>query len=81
MRWRFKTGSEIFSSPAVDTAGKIIFGSEDSFIYCLSKDGSLLWKFPTTGFIVSSPAISGQGKIYIGSDDGKIYALGRKIVK
>lgn len=73
--WSFRTGGEIWSSPAVDGRGNIYFGSFDGNLYCVSPKGRLRWKFPTGGKIWSSPAIGRDGTVYFGSDDGFVYAV------
>jgi len=43
--WTFKTGGMILKPASVSEDGKrILFGSEDMHVYCLSVDGKLLWK-------------------------------------
>jgi len=84
--WKFKTGADIDSSPAIgdiDGDGKleVVFGSRDNYLYALNgEDGSLLWKFKTGSWIVSSPALGdldGDGKLEVvfGSWDYYLYAL------
>ena len=49
MKWKFKTGSRITSSPAV-SAGLVYFGSYDSNFYAVDAvTGQLKWKFQTGG--------------------------------
>ena len=74
LKWKFKTGGYVFSSPAV--SGNIVFfGSNDSCFYAVDKaSGSLVWKFRTGGVVSSSPAIT-DGAVYFLSFDGYIYAL------
>jgi len=74
VKWKFKTGSKIVSSPAV-VDGTVYFGSADRNIYAVNAaDGSLRWKFPTRGGVNSSPAVAG-GSVYFGSLDGNFYAV------
>ncbi|MDG6224259.1 MAG: PQQ-binding-like beta-propeller repeat protein [Candidatus Thermoplasmatota archaeon] len=74
-RWKFSSGGEIHSSPAIDREGRIYFGSDDGKLYALYPNGSLIWSFKTSGKIRSSPNIDHSGVIYFGSDDGRFYAL------
>jgi outer membrane protein assembly factor BamB len=53
--WSFKTESEIHSSATL-VGERIVFGSYDSNLYCLSKDGALLWKLQSEGQVHASPA-------------------------
>jgi eukaryotic-like serine/threonine-protein kinase len=74
VKWKFKTGGSIISSPAVfdDTA---YFGSNDHHLYAVNlKDGSQRWKFKTGSRVSSSPAVY-QGRVYFVSYDGNIYAV------
>lgn len=72
--WKYKTGSGVFSSPAV-VDGRVYVGSNDGYIYCLSADsGDLIWKYETGSYVPSSPTVSG-GRVYVGSDDNYIYCL------
>ncbi|HDD60686.1 MAG TPA: hypothetical protein ENF69_07090, partial [Euryarchaeota archaeon] len=67
---RFSTGGfNIISTPALDSAGHIYFGSDSGFLYALYPNGTLKWKFKTGDKIWSSPAIGGDGTIYVGSVD------------
>ena len=75
---QFELSNGIYSTPVV-FEGKVIFGSEDSLVYCLnSSTGDLIWKFKTTGYIYSSAAVNND-KVFISSleeqDDGVLYAL------
>ncbi len=74
-KWTFKTDKYIDSSPAVDNAGNVYFGSEDGKFYALDNLGELLWTYTTGGEIYSSPAVDNAGNVYFGSEDGKFYAL------
>ncbi|HDD46179.1 MAG TPA: hypothetical protein ENG42_01780 [Candidatus Aenigmarchaeota archaeon] len=74
--WRFKTGNGITSIP-IFFDNKIIFGSLDCNLYCITTNGKELWRFETTGRISGmKPLIVGE-KIYFGSgvSEGKFYCL------
>ena len=74
IKWQFKTGGEINSSPAISD-GVVYFGSEDSYLYAVNiKTGQEKWKFKTKAGIYSSPAIL-DGVIYFGSEDSYLYAV------
>lgn len=74
VKWKFKTGAAIVSSPAL-SADTIYFGSSDHSFYALDKhSGKLRWKFATQGRVTSSPAVA-AGRVYFGSYDGTFYAL------
>jgi len=73
LKWKFKTGGKIFSSPIVQNK-TIYIGSEDGYLYALNENGNLKWKFKTNGAIHSSPTFF-NNIIYFGSFDGYYYAV------
>ena len=72
--WRFKTGGEIESSPAL--SGRTLYvGSGDGDLYALdSLTGAKLWEISTGDRITASPAVA-DGTVYIGSHNGNFYAI------
>lgn len=73
VKWNFKTGGKIFSSPVI-AEGIAYFGSEDSNFYAVNtSSGKLLWKLHTNGKIPSSPVVS-NNIVYFTSYDGHCYA-------
>jgi len=74
LKWSFRTGGAIHSSPAV--AGEtVFFGSRDGRLYALdTRSGEKRWEFRTGSWVESSPAVVG-GMVYFGSNDGTLYAL------
>ena len=75
LRWRYETGHNVFSSPAV-VDGVVYVGSGDDYLYALdAASGQLRWRYQTGGSSVySSPAVV-DGVVYVGSEDGSVYAL------
>jgi outer membrane protein assembly factor BamB len=72
--WTFKTGGEIWSSPAV-TDNAVYFGSNYGIMYALKADsGKPVWQFKTGGRVMGRPAIDGR-YLYEASDDGYLYKL------
>jgi outer membrane protein assembly factor BamB len=63
------------SSPVVDGAGNIFFGSQDDHLYGVSSDGKVLWSVELPGDVDSSVAIHEDGTIIVGCDDGNLRAL------
>src|SRR5437868_5720036 len=56
VKWKFKSGSYVLSSPALD-GDSVYFGSSDHNLYALhASNGTVRWKFATGGPIASSPA-------------------------
>ncbi len=74
VKWKFKTGGRIVSSPAVAN-GMVYAGSTDKNLYAVDLEtGAQKWKFSTESSVVSSPAVSGN-LVYFGSYDGRFYAV------
>jgi outer membrane protein assembly factor BamB len=78
--WRYKTGGEILSSPAISSGGTIYVGSSDNKLHAVTSEGDPAGDFSTEFAVKSSPAVAADGKIYFGSDDVYIYALWPEIV-
>ena len=74
LRWKFKTGGSIVSSPVV--VNDILYvGSDDKQLYALdAQKWGEKWRFNTGGAIRYSPTVW-HGIVYFISMDGKVYAL------
>jgi outer membrane protein assembly factor BamB len=67
-RWTFKTDSDI-SSGANFTENKVLFGSGDENLYCLSLDGKEQWRFKVPGGpVLGTPVIVGNRTFAAGCD-------------
>jgi outer membrane protein assembly factor BamB len=74
LKWKFKTGAKVISTPAV-SGGMVYIGSADHSVYALNAaDGSVRWKYRTGGAVNSSPAVA-AGTVFVASLDGNVYAL------
>ncbi len=74
LKWRYKTGRGIRSSPAVYN-GTVYVGSTDNYLYALDADiGALTWYYKIGNEIWSSPAVYND-TVYLGSNDYYLYAL------
>lgn len=74
LKWKFSAGGEVVSSPTV-SGDYVSFGSDDSYLYILSRENSTLHcKFKTRGAVRSSP-LHYKHRLFFGSDDGYIYEL------
>ncbi len=72
--WTYTNREEPFvSAPAVG-GGRVIMGSDDQRVHCLTTKGRPLWEYRTNGKVMSSAVIVGD-KVFIGSDDGFFYCL------
>jgi outer membrane protein assembly factor BamB len=66
--WKFQSGAEIAGAAAL-VEDKVIFGSHDSFLYCLkAADASLAWKFQTENRVNCTTAIEGSYTFVAGCD-------------
>lgn len=80
LKWRFKTGGKIFSSPAVVNNVAYV-GSEDMHLYAIDiVSGRTIWSFKTGGQVSSTPLVYKQ-LVYFGSFDGFYYAIDLKTGK
>jgi len=75
LKWKYKTGDVVLSSPAIASDGTIYVGSYDKFLYAINPNGTLKWRYTTGDKIYSSPAIASDGTIYVGSLDNYLYAI------
>jgi len=77
IKWRYRTGDLVWSSPAIGSDGTIYVGSWDwdGYLYAINPDGNLKWRYKTEDRVWSSPAIGSDGTIYVGSWDGYLYAI------
>lgn len=74
-RWRFETGGDVDSSPAIGADGTVYVGSDDGNLYAVEPEtGTEIWRFPAGGEIRSSPAVGDDGTIYFGSKN-VLYAV------
>lgn len=74
-KWRFETGGDVDSSPAIAEDGTVYVGSYDHNLYAFNPDGTEKWRFQTGREIDSSPAIAADGTLYVGSWDDNVYAI------
>jgi len=63
LKWKYKTGNDITSSPVIDDDGTIYFGDWNGNIHAVYPNGTQKWKFDSGGWFDSSPAISDDGTI------------------
>jgi len=69
-----ENGEAFFSSAAV-TEDRILVGSRDYSLHCISKaDGRKIWSFQTRDVVDSSPVICGD-KVVFCSEDGRLYIV------
>lgn len=79
--WKYLTGGQVWSAPAVSGDGKVVFGSTDHTYYVVNEnDGTLKWSYYTgASRVLGSPAIADvdcNGIVFAGNENGNIYAFG-----
>ncbi|MBS0030782.1 outer membrane protein assembly factor BamB family protein [Chitinophaga sp. 22321] len=74
VKWQFKTGGSVVSSPVVN--GRYLFiGSADSCMYALDRNsGQQLWKYKTGGAVNATVACDSTAVFFM-SEDAHFYAL------
>jgi outer membrane protein assembly factor BamB len=75
LKWSYKTGGSVSSSPAIGLNGTAYFCSANSYLYAMNSDGALKWKYQIGIQAISSPAIGVYGTVYVGSRDHFLYAI------
>ena len=65
LKWKFLTGAEVDSSPAIGADGTIYFSSTDGNLYALRADGTKLWQFQTGGYTEAAPVLDADGNLYL----------------
>lgn len=74
LKWTFKTGGPVKSSPAI-VDGRVFIGSDDGKLYALGlADGKKIWEFTADGPVESSPLVL-NGRVHFGSAGTNIFAL------
>ena len=73
--WRYATGGQIRSRPAVGTEGTIYAASEDGFLYAWDPAGNLLWKSDLGWLPSDCLALGGDGTVYAGLKNKDLLAI------
>jgi outer membrane protein assembly factor BamB len=72
--WKFQTGDEVKSSPAIDEA-IVYIGSSDGNVYAIDlKTGEQVWSYKTDGAVEATACVV-DDLVFIGSSDSFLYAL------
>jgi outer membrane protein assembly factor BamB len=76
MKWKFSTGAEVDSSPALGSDGTVYVVSDDYNLYAINPDGTKKWSLVTgEDPVSSSPAIGSDGTLYIDDGNNRLYAI------
>ncbi len=73
--WRYATGGQIRSRPAVAAQGTIYAASEDGFLYAWDPAGILQWKCDLGWLPWDCLALGGDGSIYAGLKNSDFVAI------
>lgn len=73
LKWKFKTGGTMMSSPVICGDGTVCFGSNDGLIHALNPDGTLKWTYQTQN-TMPMLSVGDDGTIFAGYG-GYVYAL------
>lgn len=77
--WESYVGDVFFSTPAIDSQGRIYVGSYVgngvSAMNALNQEGEIVWNHLVFDFIDSPPVFDADGRVIYGSYDGSLYAL------
>lgn len=72
------THGSIVSSPCFTPDDKIIFGSLDSRLYCISTEGEILWRKKLDAPLKDCPVAGESGAVYAVTESGTFYSLNGK---
>lgn len=72
-RWTMTTRGEI-QSPANFAQDRILFGSYDHHLYCVTSDGKLVWQCKTREKLHGAPAVAGE-RIFVGGCDQNLHMV------
>ena len=72
--WKFYTNGEIWGGSAMTRDGRIVFGSLDTYLYCVnSTTGGLIWSHSVGQEIVGTPLIQDVSIVYGTREDNDNY--------
>ncbi len=75
VKCEFEVDGAISASVTVGNDDSIYVPCEDSNLYKLDPNGSLLWTYQAQSPLISAATLGPDGTAYIGSKDGKLYAV------
>ena len=73
LEWAYDCGGEINSS-ANFYQDKILVGSQDATLYCLTKSGKLAWKYSISDQIRCTPTVV-ENRAFLAGCDGKLHII------
>ncbi len=84
LKWSYNVGSEITSTPVLDSNGIIYIGCGDwalsskkgnGKLIAINKNGDELWSYNNNDDVFSSPAIDKNSTVYTISNSGNLYSI------
>lgn len=79
VKWTYRTGGRVFSSPILAEDGTVYVGCVDGFVYGVFDSGVIKWRYPAGGAVVSTAAIGNpigsDPTLFIGAQDGTLHAV------
>lgn len=80
-KWEYRARDRIDSSAVICGGDKLVFGSDDGYVYVLGlEDGKELWTYEIGAAVKTSPAVTDQW-VVLGADDGVLYAFRHGVEK
>jgi outer membrane protein assembly factor BamB len=77
LKWQFPVYGSIYSSPALDAAGKLYTGSSIEFVYgCLAVTGDKFAEYSAGEAIWSAPSIRPDGGVVVATRGSRVLVLG-----
>ena len=73
--WRYGTGGQIRSRPAVGPGGALYAISDDGYLYALSPVGRLVWKHNLGWIVTDCLAVGADGTVYAGLRNDDLVAV------
>ena len=74
-KWEFRARDRIDSSAVICGGEKVVFGSDDGYVYVLGlEDGKELWNYEIGAPVKASPAVTDKW-VVVGADDGVLYGF------
>ena len=70
--WRFDAKRKVFTAPALEPSGVVVFGSQDHRLYAVTPAGALAWSLDLNADVDGAPAIGDDGAITVGTDGGEV---------
>ena len=67
--------AELHSAPLELADGNLVFGSNQSFLYFISPNGTMITKYDLGGRALKSPVVLSDGTIVVGAMNGIVYFL------